>query len=53
MKANANTGLLAPDVFYFGNAVGESENVPGDYSVSLADGLIARNNAVALSPVRP
>jgi hypothetical protein len=50
VKANANTGLVAPDVFYFGNAVGESGNVPGDYSVSLADELLARNNAVSIMP---
>src|SRR5205085_9622619 len=39
-----------PDVFYFGNAVGESGNVPGDYSVSLSDELLARNNPVSIVP---
>ena len=50
VKANANTGLATPDVFYFGNAVGESGNVPGDYSVSLSDELLARNNPVSIVP---
>jgi hypothetical protein len=50
VKANANTGLVAPDVFYFGNAVGESGNVVSDYSVSLSDELLARNNPVSIVP---
>ena len=50
VKANGNTGLSTPDVFYFGNAVGESGNVPGDYSVSLSDELLARNNPVSIIP---
>jgi hypothetical protein len=50
MKANSSTGLALPDVFYFGNAVGESGNVPGDYSVSLSDELLARNNPVSIVP---
>src|SRR5205085_6195678 len=50
VKANANTGLSTQDVFYFGNAVGESGNVPGDYSVSLSDELAARNNPVSIVP---
>src|SRR5205085_1161907 len=50
VKASSNTGLSAPDVFYFGNAVGESGNVPGDYSVSLSDELLARNNPVSIVP---
>src|SRR5205085_8152188 len=50
VKANGNTGLTTPDVFYFGNAVGESGNVPGDYSVSLSDELLARNNPVSIVP---
>lgn len=28
VKANADTGLSTPDVFYFGNAIGESGNLP-------------------------
>ncbi len=50
VKANANTGLANPDVFYFGNAVGESGNVVGDYSVSITDELLARNNPVSVIP---
>src|SRR4029078_10980329 len=50
VKANGNTGLTRPDGFYFCNAVGESGNVPGDYSVSLSDELLARNNPVSIVP---
>jgi hypothetical protein len=50
VKANTNTGLAIPDVFYFGNAVGESGNVVGDYSVSITDEIIARNNPVSINP---
>jgi len=50
VKANARTGLATPDVFYFGNAVGESGNVAGDYSVSITDELLARNNPVGIIP---
>jgi hypothetical protein len=50
VKANANTGLSSPDVFYFGSAVGESGNVLGDYSVSIIDELLARNNPVSVIP---
>jgi hypothetical protein len=50
LKANDNTGLTTPDVFYFGNAVGESGNVTGDYSVSITDEIIARNNPVSINP---
>ena len=35
--ADANTGLSAPDVFYFGNAIGESGNSPADAVVDSAD----------------
>ena len=45
-KSNANTGLAAPDVFYFGNAVGESATC----RFSLADELLARNNPVSIVP---
>jgi hypothetical protein len=31
------TGLTADDVFYFGNAIGETGNVPGDLRVDFAD----------------
>jgi hypothetical protein len=42
--ADANTGLAAPDVFYFGNVVGESGNSPTDTNVDSADELAARND---------
>jgi hypothetical protein len=50
VKAVPSTGLTTPDVFYFGNAVGESGNVAGDYSVSITDEIIARNNPVSINP---
>src|SRR5205085_4711735 len=53
VKASSNTGLGAPDVFYFGNAVGERGNVIGDYSVSLSDELLARNNPASIVPGAP
>ncbi|MCK4275858.1 MAG: hypothetical protein KAX78_05050, partial [Phycisphaerae bacterium] len=37
VKATANTGLTIPDVFYFGNAIGETGNSPSDAGVTLAD----------------
>ncbi|WDQ16955.1 tandem-95 repeat protein [Rhodopirellula sp. P2] len=37
VKANASTGLLAPDVHYWGNQVGETENVPGNTVVDNGD----------------
>ena len=39
-----NTGLAAPDVFYFGNAPGESGNSATDAKVNAIDMLMARNN---------
>jgi len=42
--ANADTGLDEPDVFYFGNAVGEAGNSAGDAKVNATDVLLARNN---------
>src|SRR5205085_2220905 len=44
MKPTANTGLATPDVFYFGNAVGESGNSAIDARVTTSDELFARNN---------
>src|SRR5437764_3976438 len=34
VKADANTGLASPDIFYFGNAVGEAGNHPNDAQVT-------------------
>jgi hypothetical protein len=42
------TGLAAPDVFYFGNAVGETGDVPGDTLVDRYDAA-----AVAANPRGP
>ncbi|HUT14585.1 MAG TPA: lamin tail domain-containing protein [Thermoguttaceae bacterium] len=36
--------LAADDVFYFGNAVAESGNAPGNAQVTVVDLLLARNN---------
>lgn len=44
VAANGDTGLLVPDVFYFGNAVGESGNIPGDTTVDFQDELVARSD---------
>ena len=44
MLANANTGLAEEDVFYFGNAVGESGNSTKDARVNLSDTAGARDN---------
>ncbi|MFI5377669.1 MAG: right-handed parallel beta-helix repeat-containing protein [Tepidisphaerales bacterium] len=45
--ADANTGLAAPDVFYFGNAIGESGNSTTDAAVTSADMLAARGHPAA------
>ena len=37
-------GRLEDDVFYFGNAVGEAGNQPGNTQVTATDLLLARNN---------
>jgi len=42
--ATARTGLSVPDVFYFGNAIGETGNSAADARVNAADVLLARNN---------
>jgi len=42
--ANESTGLAEPDVFYFGNAIGEAGNSPDDAKVNATDMLLARNN---------
>jgi hypothetical protein len=49
--ANANTGLSASDVFYFGNAIGEVGNSTTNAQVSAADeALIRLNGRNALNP---
>ncbi len=42
--ANDDTGLAHPDIFYFGNAPGESGNSSSDARVNAIDMLMARNN---------
>jgi ELWxxDGT repeat protein len=42
--ANANTGLAAPDVFYFGNAIGEVGNTTANAIVTSADESLIRLN---------
>ena len=44
VRATASTGLPADDVFYFGNAVGESGNSTVNARVTPADELWARRN---------
>lgn len=48
VKADANTGLLAPDVFYFGNKVGDAN---GDGKVDSADEAIIEADEGFLSSV--
>ena len=45
VKATTATGLLHPDVFYFGNSVGESGDDPAGAIVNSTDELGARNHA--------
>lgn len=42
--ANADTGLLEPSVFYWGNAIGETGNDPTNAVVNLADVALTREN---------
>jgi hypothetical protein len=44
VNATPATGLVAPDVFYFGNAIGETGNSTGNALVSAIDEIGARNN---------
>jgi hypothetical protein len=50
VKSNARTGLARPDVFYFGNLVGETGLRPSDFAVTPTDYARARA-AVGRSPV--
>jgi len=47
VQATANTGLAANDVFYFGNAVGETGNSVTDAKVTSADALRVLGNVTA------
>ncbi|HEY2893018.1 MAG TPA: sialidase family protein, partial [Pirellulales bacterium] len=44
VRATAATGLARPDVFYFGNAIGESGDRTNSAAVDMQDELNARNN---------
>jgi len=44
VKATPRTGLASPDVFYFGNAIGESGNSPSNAEVDGWDILAVRAN---------
>ena len=44
LRSNANTGLERDDVFYFGNAVGETGDSPVSSLVNVSDVLATRNH---------
>jgi hypothetical protein len=50
LLAGVNTGIAQADVFYFGNAIGESGNNPANAAVDSSDELAARNNRTFLTP---
>ncbi|NLF25972.1 MAG: hypothetical protein GX589_10000, partial [Deltaproteobacteria bacterium] len=49
--ANANTGLQDSDVFYFGNAIGETGNSATDAIVNATDQVLARANSSSFRQV--
>jgi sialidase-1 len=49
VRATANTGLAQTDVFYFGNAIGESGNSATNAFVDTTDWLAPRNKALGLN----
>jgi len=51
LLATANTGLVAPDVFYFGNAVAETGNRTDNAAVTSADALRVLNNISASASI--
>ncbi len=50
VRATPATGLAGPDVFYFGNAVGETGNSTSDAMVTSIDELLVRLNPKILDP---
>ena len=44
VKTTANTGLSTPDMFFFGNAIGETGNSPSDAEVTAADEVAVQND---------
>jgi endoglucanase len=49
--ANANTGLQAPDIFYYGNAIGETGNSATDAIVNATDQVLTRSNSSSFRQV--
>ncbi|MEX0641577.1 MAG: LamG-like jellyroll fold domain-containing protein [Pirellulales bacterium] len=53
VRSTANTGLAVPDVFYFGNAVGETGNSATNALVTAADQLLTRLHPAGRSNPAP
>jgi hypothetical protein len=51
VRATAATGLAAPHVFYFGNAIGEVGDTPANAIVSMTDVNLIKANAAATAAV--
>ncbi len=51
LKADSASGLASPDVFYFGNAIGESGDSPIDTLVNATDQLAPRFAPSAAAPI--
>ncbi len=51
LKADANTGLSEDDVFYFGNAIGDTGNSLTDAIVDEADELGAQSNHISAAAI--
>lgn len=51
VKANANTGLITEDAFYFGNSIGESGDSAANARVSSTDWINALNNVAASTTI--
>jgi hypothetical protein len=49
VRATPNTGLASPDVFYFGNAVGDAGNSALNAAVTSADALLVLSNVNPLA----
>ena len=48
---SATTGLTSPDVFYFGNAIGETGDDPANANVDVRDVIAVRANATGIGVV--
>jgi subtilisin family serine protease len=51
VRATAATGLAAPHVFYFGNAIGEAGDTPANAIVSMSDVNLIAANAAATATI--